>query len=151
MPPVMITAVMPIAMIAITAIWLATLTRLSPRRKFGHRRAVGTNTRGEPSVGNAAGMSASTSQPAVVGVAATASSRPPAAASLPSASRALAGSPCTTSTRSSFPAFRSLASVFANACSSGCDRTTTRTRWSGGPAARIVAARRRAAAASSGA
>ena len=37
MPPVMITIVMPIAMIAITAIWLAMLRRFSALRKFGQR------------------------------------------------------------------------------------------------------------------
>ena len=35
MPPVMMTMVMPIAMMAITTIWLATLSRLSVLRKFG--------------------------------------------------------------------------------------------------------------------
>ena len=37
MPPAMMTSVMPAARMAITAIWLATLSRLSAFRKFGQR------------------------------------------------------------------------------------------------------------------
>ena len=128
MPPVMITIVMPMAMMAMTAIWLAMLRRLSRLRKFGHREVVGTTTRGSPSVGKSAVRLEKTSHAPVVCVPATASSRPPDAAIFSSAARAACGSPRTTSTTSAPAAASSRVSDSAKRSSSGLARTATSTR-----------------------
>ncbi len=54
MPAVMMTIVMPIATMAMTAIWLATLRRFSARRKVGQRYDGGTITCATAPAGSAA-------------------------------------------------------------------------------------------------
>ena len=65
MPPVMMTSVMPMARMAITAIWLAMLSRLSAFRKTGHDCGLGLSTCVFLSAGKSVPRSLNTSHAAV--------------------------------------------------------------------------------------